>query len=1809
MQGTGFLVRVLCVVCIGVLITSGIPLDALGCLPKKKVFDVSKGTVILDHEVNEYDEVIVRDGGVLTLNGSILYIKEDLKVRNMGKLLLRNSSVISVKDEMRVSNRGVVTLNASMLDVESRVEIENQGILDAGESMLMFSDDVDVENRASVTIQKGSVTVNRSVGVENHGGLGISGSDVKILGKVEIENHGEVNISSSRTEVSGGGEIKNHGKMSIFFTELTWRGKLEIENKGGFTLDSSEAKWNGSMELKHNSNEFILNTTAYINGKINAGEGSFISLMKSEIYFTGDHDGIYVLKGAMLEMERSILDHRTVFFDFVIYGGTRIEHSAVYNTRGSIAIYSDGVTIAGSYIAEAERTGIHIYDSSPSIVNSTITENGIGILVEGGSPLITGNTISNNDIGILVEDESTPSIIDNSFEHNLKAMTISADASVTMAGNDVIDGDGGVEYPVNKDYIVPAGETRVLESMVMNVSGNVEVYGRIILNRTRIKVEPFITREFVVHPGGGIFAYNGSEINGGVRPIRLEGEGEIIGCKILWAENAISREVIIRSSGVTLRQNKIYGGVRVYDAHPLIMDNEIIGGGIFWDDSTYIPRRGGTNSGEGTNIDLNVYFCGDGCRGYPWFVRAPGYYAEYGLKGETRINARGKELILQPEGIWTGGNSVSMDYSRWRVDGVTITHEDVISGVDYTKVSGLQGVSDFWVLKTKPASVNNLRLRYELIFSDGIRVYVEGKELGGEPITGSEIRLVSRDGYAFRIPGVKIRDSSIMSNGSAWLNSGEEISVSMRGVPQGGHIYLDVDVPAGFLERGVYPIIVDPEVILEYDNDLEGTPGGEGVFPEGGSEVTYVSGDWYASGNPYNIWSPIYVSGKLTIHPGVKIYSGVVGYSETLAINVGSGAKLYMNGTEDDPIFFYGRLRPSTPEDPYDLHDNLGNGIGFQGGYGEINYVNFVDPAYVLMMFSGSRVILRNSTVTHPFRGTGTINPSGNSILYMEHVEVFNASAGLTNFWTRSPPEEITVKRSTFTGNRAGVHTGVVNLSGYSGSITECNIYNNTWSGVDQGILLHPYNYASGWGYWHEINGNYITGVVEGSTPWGRVRVTNPLPRGDPYAGVWHGPDPPVLTGPEEVIVGVPYRFNITGTHPKMSPLKYRIGYIDGVMATAEGDPGETIQVTLTFWSPGEYYMAYTSEDIYGVVAWGEPVMIRAVMPNESPVAVARATQESAFTFEDIEFNGTGSYDPDGYIVNYTWRYEKGILGYGEVIKSSFEDDGVYTVTLIVEDNRGERSSSDVTVRILNRAPVPDLGDDILAQTGEYFVIDAGRSYDLDGRIVEYRWWISPPLDDLRITGEPYLTYRIGSPGFYFVNLTVVDDDGAVSSVDDWVRIVVYDPGWAYISGNVIRGCPPGGKGIEVVNEDLAIIETYVVSCDVGVSVTNSDVLFAFGQVANASMPFEMKTGGYILLHGSEYNEILADPYPGGDSDGDGIPDDDELIRGSNPYMNDKTKCIDRDKDGVCDHLEIGGGSGRGSGGGKVSDPDTDRDGLTDGEETGNGNVMWYEAESFLAAGAIRVAAGQTHVTTKSYVSPDTDNPGGYAGGYARSRGSSPEIVSIPNPFPGRDQSTWYKIIVRARSPTGNNLTGGGMMQVRVEANGAPVNNLPSTFFFVDTNFEWHVSYVQIPEGISTSKITVKNHPEASLWDVEVDTVAVVPLEYRGWFTNPRARDTDFDGVDDKDEITPGVIILEGEDMVSTNPTEYRGVSSDWMASMGAAAMSSGQGREPQGIYVAELPRDIPTGRYTLYLKSRSGYGNSREIKVYIVRLLSGRWS
>lgn len=158
---------------------------------------------------------------------------------------------------------------------------------------------------------------------------------------------------------------------------------------------------------------------------------------------------------------------------------------------------------------------------------------------------------------------------------------------------------------------------------------------------------------------------------------------------------------------------------------------------------------------------------------------------------------------------------------------------------------------------------------------------------------------------------------------------------------------------------------------------------------------------------------------------------------------------------------------------------------------------------------------------------------------------------------------------------------------------------------------------------------------------------------------------------------------------------------------------------------------------------------------------------------QQIQFDGTKSYDPDGKIVFYRWNFGDGS---GEILdpkpSHSYQKEGRYMVTLTVIDNNGT-SDTKITYADIkqkeerNDPPISIPNGPYSGNVSEIIQFDGTKSYDPDGEIVEYVWNFGDGSTGYGVNP----THSYSKPGVYEVRLTVKDDKGKTSTSSTYARI------------------------------------------------------------------------------------------------------------------------------------------------------------------------------------------------------------------------------------------------------------------------------------------------------------------------------------------------------------------------------------------------------------------------------------------------------
>jgi parallel beta-helix repeat protein len=152
---------------------------------------------------------------------------------------------------------------------------------------------------------------------------------------------------------------------------------------------------------------------------------------------------------------------------------------------------------------------------------------------------------------------------------------------------------------------------------------------------------------------------------------------------------------------------------------------------------------------------------------------------------------------------------------------------------------------------------------------------------------------------------------------------------------------------------------------------------------------------------------------------------------------------------------------------------------------------------------------------------------------------------------------------------------------------------------------------------------------------------------------------------------------------------------------------------------------------------------------------------------QEVAFNGSGSYDPDGRIIFYRWNFGDGS---SEILDKNplhiYSDPGTYIVTLTVVDDDGRSSMANTTVVVSgiiysSNPPVAQFyATPSPGTTSQTITFNASLSNDIGGTIVGYRWdFDGDNVSDTDWLTSPTTAHSYPTPGTYIVQLEVKNND------------------------------------------------------------------------------------------------------------------------------------------------------------------------------------------------------------------------------------------------------------------------------------------------------------------------------------------------------------------------------------------------------------------------------------------------------------------
>lgn len=438
--------------------------------------------------------------------------------------------------------------------------------------------------------------------------------------------------------------------------------------------------------------------------------------------------------------------------------------------------------------------------------------------------------------------------------------------------------------------------------------------------------------------------------------------------------------------------------------------------------------------------------------------------------------------------------------------------------------------------------------------------------------------------------------------------------------------------------------------------------------------------------------------------------------------------------------------------------------------------------------------------------------------------------------------------------------------------------------------------------------------------------LAQPLPGNPPVANA--GPD-------KNSYSGLWVYFNGNGSYdPDLDPLQYRWFFGDGNSTNWASNSSAQHKYSTS----GNYTVTLNVTD--GSLMDSD-TCIANIKTNNPPVADAGSDQNST-AFQNVFFDGSGSYDLDNDPLQYRWVFGDGYsTGWSGSNSTShtYNVAGNYTVTLFVKDS----FSTDTDTCIVNVAPaggsnvapVADAGPDKSAYVGKWVYFYGNGTYDSNGDPLLYKWYFGDGAST-GWTGNSSAAHSYSSAGYYTVTLNVTDgalwdndicyanitvntnkppvaDAGPDKIANPMQNVYLdgsgsYDPDndpltykWHFGDG-FITGWQSNSNSSHIYNSTGNYTATIYVS-DGKATDSDSCVIYVTGGGWSPSPPAPPQDSdgdGYY----DNLDAFPDDPTQWQDSDGDGRGDN---IDGDNPdiFPSDPNEWADTDGDGVGDNADV----------------------------------------------------------------------------------------------------------------------------------------------------------------------------------------------------------------------------------------------------------------------------------------------------------------
>jgi len=213
--------------------------------------------------------------------------------------------------------------------------------------------------------------------------------------------------------------------------------------------------------------------------------------------------------------------------------------------------------------------------------------------------------------------------------------------------------------------------------------------------------------------------------------------------------------------------------------------------------------------------------------------------------------------------------------------------------------------------------------------------------------------------------------------------------------------------------------------------------------------------------------------------------------------------------------------------------------------------------------------------------------------------------------------------------------------------------------------------------------------------------------------------------------------------------------------------------ITHNFTKNGIYNVNLTVIDNDGL----KDFIVQVVHVGRPPILILEPLNPKYMPNEEITFNASLSYDPDGYIVSYIWDFGDGQnkTTTDPITNKTYTKRGIYTVAIKIVDDDGLYNSTTLKIQIGNSPIANFTYTPKNPKVGEEVTFDASNVTLPDGvPLKTFVWHIEEGektiIKDASEGPLFFYTFMSEDPGWN-VTLTVIDEDGLYGSCSALVPV------------------------------------------------------------------------------------------------------------------------------------------------------------------------------------------------------------------------------------------------------------------------------------------------------------------------------------------------------------------------------------------------------------------------------------------------------